>query len=137
MVTLKTGRLVSTVLVTDDNPLIRETLREILQIEHQVLEAENGEIAIDILTVCTVKVDLLLLDLNMPVTNGWETLSIIRDTCNGWPNLKVVMLTVHGEAENCLKAWMYGVSYFITKPFHAPNILEYVNLALLESVPVY
>lgn len=124
----------ASLLVVDDNASIRCSLKDVLDLEHKTFEAGNGEEAITILT--EHEIDLMILDLNMPITNGWETLRIVRDQQNGWPELRVIMLTVHDEPENTLKAWMLGVSYYITKPFEPCKVHEYVNFALGEPLPL-
>lgn len=119
------------VLVVDDNEGIREVAKEILQdVDCEVLTAENGEQAIEIMT--ETPADVVLLDINMPVTDGWETLRVIKDEYNGWPESQVIMLSVKQEPENPLKAWSIGAHYYLPKPFSMANLLELVERALKE-----
>lgn len=120
------------VLVADDKESIREAVSEMLAIEDfDVRVATNGEEAIQIMT--EDQMDLVILDINMPITDGWETLRIIKDEYNGWPDTEVIMLTVHKEPENPLKAWSIGASYYLPKPFSTANLLEVVHRALEEK----
>lgn len=111
------------VLVVDDNKGIRTVIAHILSQEYEIIEACNGEEALDVLSVRGDDMSMVVLDIEMPVTNGWEALRIIRDE-DGWPDLGVVMITGHKEPENVLKAWQLGADYYITKPFCAATLLD-------------
>ena len=108
------------ILTVDDNSEIREAVIEVLSSDYEVLTAENGEQALEILTLN--EIDLVILDVDMPITNGWETLRIIRDE-DGWPHVHVIMLTVYNHVEEALKAWDIGATLYMTKPF-SPNLLR-------------
>jgi len=118
------------ILLVDDNQQIRHMVREALDAQggYTIYDAENGEEAIDILT--DNEIDAVILDLEMPVTDGWETLRIIRDQENGWPDTKVIMLTVKKEAENALKAWTLKADYFVSKPFRLSDLTTTLQKAL-------
>lgn len=117
-----------TVLIVDDNDELRALLSETLSLDYDVLTARNGEEAIDVLT--NQEIDLVLLDVEMPITDGFETLRVIRDEHNGWPHIPVVMLTVRNEPETVLKAWNIGADIYMTKPFSTTELLETVQRAL-------
>lgn len=123
----------SSLLVADCNPAVQQALKDVLP-EHEIFEADNGEVVIDTLTNQN-KIDLLIIDVEMPITDGWEVLEIIRDQYNGWPDLRIIVLTVQREPKNIIKAWVHGVSFYITKPFSPARVCECVNLALVEPVP--
>lgn len=67
------------VLIVEDNALNREILREILSTQYRVLEAENGQEALDVLQAHGDDVALILLDVMMPVMDGYTFLDRIRD----------------------------------------------------------
>jgi len=121
-----------TVLVVDDKESTREAVCECLGGDYSTIEACNGEEAITILGE-TSDISLVVLDIEMPVTNGWETLRVIRDE-DGWPDMPVIMLTVHDEPECVLKAWGLGVNYYVTKPFSPITLLELTHKAIKETV---
>lgn len=123
------------ILLVDDNAEIRAMIREALELhgDFEIHEAPDGEDAIKLMTEYD-DIDIVILDLQMPVTDGWETLRVIRDEENGWPETKVIMLTVQKEAENALKAWTIGANFFVAKPFHLPTLLDTVDKALSTSV---
>jgi CheY-like chemotaxis protein len=79
-----------------------------------VFDACNGEDAIDILVENGRDIEMVFLSVDMPDTNGWETLRIIRDPDN-WPDMKVIMMT-DGWDEN-LKAYILGADHFIPRDF--------------------
>lgn len=118
------------VLLVDDNQQIRDMVREALDIQggYTIYDAENGEEAVSVLT--DNEIDAVILDLEMPVTDGWETLRIIKDHENGWPDTKVIMLTVKKEAENALKAWTLDADYFVPKPFRLSDLITTLQKAL-------
>lgn len=116
------------VLIVDDSAEIRQLVRSILEDDYDVEEADDGEQCIEMLTE-SCDYDLLILDIEMPGTNGWETLRVVSDEDN-WPEIPVVMFTVLNEPENALKAWHIGASLYLTKPFTAAVLLETVQAAL-------
>ena len=66
------------VLIVEDNEINRMMLREILSSEYSVLEAENGQAALDVLKTNRADISLILLDIVMPVMDGYTFLSIIK-----------------------------------------------------------
>jgi DNA-binding response OmpR family regulator len=106
------------VLVVDDERKIREFLSFFLKKEgYEVIEASNGLEAINILKEGTV--DLVLLDLMMPVLNGFEASKGIRT----FSNVPIIMLTaVEGEADH-IEGYEAGVDDYITKPFKMPILM--------------
>lgn len=120
-----------TVLIVDDNDDLRHLLADTLSLDYNVVTAEHGERAIEILTETAV--DLVIMDVEMPVTNGFEALRIVRDDANGWPELPVVMLTVRKEPENALKAWGIGADFYMTKPFSPTELLTLAHQILQED----
>lgn len=115
----------NTILIVDDTDNIRVVLEAAFSPIYNVLCASNGETAIDLLSKHTV--DVVILDINMPVTDGWETLRIIKDPDNGWPDLPIVILSVHKEPENALKAWYLGATHYVRKPFSVKQLCEIIH----------
>ena len=102
-----------TVMITDDHALVREGLRQLLEIDGDIqviAEASDGVECLEKLK--TVKPDVLLLDINMPNKNGIEVLQEIHN--NGW-NIKVLILTVHNEVEYLVKAVDIGMDGYLLK----------------------
>jgi len=100
------------VLVVDDDPAIRDSLRRVLEhAGHTVTEAESGERALAILD--GQRVDAVLLDIAMPGINGLEALVRIREMA---PDTGVIVVTGEGTVANALKAGQRGAYDFIEKP---------------------
>ena len=70
---------IKTVLVVDDNQINRQILKKILLDEYHIIEAENGQIALDILTKGETEFSAILLDLTMPVMDGYSFLRRVQD----------------------------------------------------------
>ena len=101
------------VMIADDHELIREGLKQLLELEGDieiVSEAANGVECLEKLK--KVNPDVLLLDINMPKQNGIEVLQKIRDRNI---KVKVLILTVHNEVEYLVKAVDIGVNGYLMK----------------------
>ncbi len=101
------------VMITDDHSMIREGLRQLLELEGDlkvIAEACDGVECINKLE--TVTPDVLLLDINMPNMNGLEVLQKMKEKKM---KVKVLVLTVHNEVEYLLKAVDIGVNGYLLK----------------------
>ena len=109
----------TTVMIVDDESRMRKLVKDfLLQKNFKVIEAENGEVAIDLFEERKDKIDLILLDVMMPKFDGWSVLRKIRQTSN----VPVIMLTARGEEQDELFGFELGVDEYIAKPF-SPKIL--------------
>ena len=107
------------ILVIDDESRMRKLLRDFLSAKgYQILEAEDGERAIEVFEENKNKVKLILLDVMMPKLDGWSVLRKIRQDSN----VPVIMLTARGEEQDELFGFELGVDEYISKPF-SPKIL--------------
>jgi signal transduction histidine kinase len=113
------------VLVTDDERPIREGCHRVLTGKgYTVLLAENGQMALEVLE--KEPVDILLLDLKMPVLGGEEVLEIVRTR---YPQLPVIIITGHGTVDTAVQCMKKGAYDFITKPFQLDPFLIVVQRA--------
>jgi len=124
------GRVVlsHTVLIVDDSPLIRHSLRACLEqnIDWEVCgEAENGQIAVE--KVKVLHPDVVILDLQMPVMNGMEAARLISGIA---PGTAMVMFTIHGSEQLRKDARAAGVRDVLSKAERFPDCL----LASLRSI---
>ena len=118
----------TTVMIVDDESRMRKLVKDfLLQKNFKVIEAENGEVAIDLFEERKDKIDLILLDVMMPKFDGWSVLRKIRQTSN----VPVIMLTARGEEQDELFGFELGVDEYIAKPF-SPKILVARVEALLN-----
>ena len=103
---------VSRILIADDEPNIRMTVKLALESEgHEVIEAEDGEEVVEILT--RTSVDLAIIDVRMPRLGGIEALKHLREIGNPTP---VILLTAHGGVAEAVAAMKLGASDFLLKP---------------------
>ncbi|MEX0821342.1 MAG: sigma-54 dependent transcriptional regulator [Rhodothermales bacterium] len=115
-----------TILVVDDEPSIRRTLREILEYEDfEVDEAVDGEEALD--KMRANQYDVVMLDVKMPKQDGMEVLETVRDEI---PDLPVIMISGHGTIETAVEATKLGAFDFIEKPPDLNRMLVTVRNAM-------
>ena len=101
------------IMIADDHSLIREGLKNLLELEGDievVAEAEDGMQCLDKLEYITP--DVLLLDINIPKKNGLEVLRVLKDRKS---KVKVLVLTVHNETEYLMKAVDIGIDGYVLK----------------------
>ena len=116
------------ILVVDDEERMRKLVRDFLANKgYRVLEASNGEEALEIF-LQQKDIALILLDVMMPVMDGWETCKSIRE----YSKVPIIMLTAKSEEKDELKGFELGVDEYITKPF-SPKILVARVEAILRS----
>lgn len=107
------------ILVVDDESRMRKLLRDFLSVKgYQILEAEDGEKALEVYEENKNKIKLVLLDVMMPKLDGWSVLRKIRQDSK----IPVIMLTARGEEQDELFGFELGVDEYISKPF-SPKIL--------------
>jgi len=113
------------VLVVDDEKVVRDGCRRVLTGKgYEVLTAENGQQAMD--TLAEKPVDIILLDLKMPVMSGEE---VLEKTCAQYPDIPVIIITGHGTIDTAVECMKKGAYDFITKPFQIDQFLLTVNRA--------
>jgi DNA-binding response OmpR family regulator len=114
------------ILVVDDELAMRESLREILELEgFQVSLADGGEAALDLLD--QVPIDLMLLDLKMKGMDGLETTEAAKRLS---PETVIIMLTAHGTLESAIGAMRYGAFDYLLKPASVGDIIASVQRGL-------
>ena len=106
------------ILVVDDESRMRKLIRDFLvKNEYEVLEAEDGEKAVDIF-LAVKDIALIILDVMMPKMDGWEVCREIRKNSR----IPIIMLTAKSSEADELKGFELGVDEYISKPF-SPKIL--------------
>ncbi len=108
------------ILIADDIEINRDALEVILEEDYHLLFAENGKEALEMMYSHKDDLSMLLLDLNMPLMNGYEVLEHIRQD-EQLQHIPVIVLTADKSAE--LRALQLGAADFITKPFDIPEII--------------
>ena len=123
---------VKTVLVVDDNQINRHILRQILKDVYQIIEAENGQVALDILSKNDVEISAVLLDLTMPVMDGYTFLRKVQEDSR-IRNIPIIVTTSHSESEKEIEALKIGAWDFVTKPYNPEIILFRLRNAINRS----
>ena len=107
------------ILIVDDESRMRKLIKDFLTAKgYSILEAEDGEKALQVFEQNSEKIDLILLDVMMPKLDGWSVLRQIRQTSQ----IPIIMLTARGEEQDELFGFELGVDEYISKPF-SPKIL--------------
>ncbi len=118
--------LIAHILVVDDELAMRESLREILELEgFQVSLADGGEAALAVLEQTAI--DLMLLDLKMKGMDGLETIEAAKGLS---PETVIIMLTAHGTLESAIAAMRYGAFDYLLKPAAVGDIIASVQRGL-------
>lgn len=115
-----------TLLIVDDEPNLRKVLGALLSKDgYEVLEAESGKAALDVLR--RESVEIVISDLRMPGMDGLELLRRIRKE---WPHIIVVMLTAHGTVDAAVEALKNGALDFLSKPFDKDEMRRVIAKAV-------
>lgn len=110
------------VLHADDSEFLRNLVEEMLVGQgYEVLQAKDGETCLEMLA--KEKVDILLLDINMP-GNGLEILAKVK---GDYPELPVLMLSAMADEKTVQKTIQLGAAGFVAKPFQAEALLEHLR----------
>src|SRR6266496_5082326 len=122
-----TNRPGQRILLVDDDPTVRDSLNDVLLSKgYKVISAENGQQALDLANKSSV--DLVLLDLNMPVKNGWDT---FEELTREHPLIPVIIATA--RPNQLFTALNAGVGALMEKPMDIPTLLRTMDKLLAES----
>lgn len=116
------------ILIAEDDPIIRELLIQVLELEgYDVLAAPDGATALEL--VRSAGPSLLVLDLMMPHVDGLSVLRAVResDTTRAIP---VVITTAKTDDETTWAGWSGGCDYYMTKPFEPDDLLAAIERLL-------
>jgi two-component system, OmpR family, KDP operon response regulator KdpE len=118
----------ATILVVDDEPQIRRVMRTTLATHgYTVIEALSGEEALELIR--SEKVDLILLDVNLPGISGVETCREMRRT----GDVPIIMLTVRNSEHDKVMALDAGADDYVVKPFGVEELMARIRAALRRT----
>ena len=121
------------ILIVEDNALNRALLCQILAAEYDVLEAENGQAALDLLKQYGEGVSLILLDIVMPVMDGYTFLSVVK-TDRSLSSIPVIVTTQNDSESEEVAALSHGAADFVAKPYKPQiRLIQYDRLTGLYS----
>ena len=113
------------IVIVDDHPLVREGLRKVLALDDELLvldEAGDGQGAINVAR--SLKPDIILMDINMPGTNGIEATKVIK---REMPFVGIIALTIHEEEEYIMELVKAGVSGYVLKDISPKRLIETIK----------
>ncbi len=118
------------VLVVDDDENLRASLRQVLELEdYDVETAANGELALSV--AVPFEPDVIVLDVMMPVLDGFECLKRLRESSE-LKDTPVVMLTARDESESFLNGRELGAESYLVKPFNLSDLIEVIENSIVE-----
>jgi two-component system, chemotaxis family, chemotaxis protein CheY len=113
----------SKVLSVDDSAIIRKIIRGAADVlGYELLEAGNGSEALDLMTKEHQNLKLIMLDWNMPIMNGFETLKALKGDSR-YKDIPVMMVTTEGEKSNIVEAVKAGARHYVVKPFTPEDLM--------------
>jgi two-component system, chemotaxis family, chemotaxis protein CheY len=111
------------ILAVDDSSIIRRVIQGLVDtIGLEFLEAPNGQEALELLEAHYSDVVLILLDCNMPIKDGLETLDDLK-VDERFRHIPVIMVTSEGEKTTIVRAIQSGASHYVIKPFAQQDLL--------------
>ena len=124
----------ASILVADDELRMRKLVKDFLkQKNYHIIEAEDGEQALNKFGENQNKINLVILDVMMPKLDGWSVLRQIRQMDK---NVPIIMLTARAEEQDELFGFELGVDEYITKPFSPKILVARVEAILKRTNPV-
>lgn len=118
------------ILIVEDNALNRAMLSEILSDDYEILEAENGQEALEVLEQNRESITLILLDVMMPVMDGYTFLDQIKKDAE--LSLIPVIVMTQGDSEaDEISALAHGANDFVPKPYR-PQVIRHRMASLIK-----
>ena len=114
-----------TVLIVEDSEDARYFMRlELEQLGYRIVEADNGEKAVEV--AARERPDIILMDLSLPIMDGIAATSKIR-ACDGFKTVPVIAVTAHQETDFRADAKAAGFNAYVTKPIDMPWLSELIE----------
>ena len=121
----------NTILIVDDEPRMRTLIKDFLeQKDYRILQARDGEEALEVFKKEKDILSLIILDVMMPKLDGWSVLRQIRQMSQ----IPIIMLTARGEEQDELFGFELGVDEYISKPFSPKILVARVEAILKRSM---
>ncbi len=119
------------VMIADDHAMVRQGLKTILELEDDICvvsQASNGEEAVE--SARTIRPDIILMDINMPVLNGLQAIKMIKTED---PDSKIIVLTIHQDREYLFKTLQLGCEGYVIKDAESSVLIEAIRSVFGEQ----
>jgi two-component system chemotaxis response regulator CheY len=122
-------------LVVDDSRSMRMILRRVLSgLGCEVIEADNGRVALEVLSAAETLPDVAMVDWNMPEVNGLELVTAVRARPD-WRGISLIMVTTESEQYQITRALAAGANEYVIKPFTAQTVVDkFALLGMIQPV---
>lgn len=121
----------NTILIVEDEKINRKILCRLLQADYDILEASNGKEGFDLLMQQQAYIAAILLDVVMPIMNGYQFLALLEK--QGLKGIPVIVTTGASDSESEQKVLEAGAWDFVSKPYNAPVLLTRLKSAIARS----
>jgi len=115
------------IVIVDDSRVIRIIIEKtVVSMGYEAIHASHGQEALDLVKKNAKEVGMVILDWNMPVLNGWETLKALKKD-KDFEHICILMVSTESEKEKIQKAMAAGAHGYITKPFSPEKLTEEIK----------
>ena len=122
------------ILIVEDEPMMRSFLKRTLSIDYQVMTEENGKFALDWLYEGNLP-DMIIVDLQMPEMDGFDLVEYIRRS--GFFNrLPIIVLSSRDSVDDRLKCFELGANDYLIKPFNPKELKYRINNLMTITSPL-
>ena len=118
-----------TILIIEDNEMNREILVDFLEDQYHILQAENGKEGLELLEKYADEISAILLDVMMPVMNGYEFLEH-KGKVEAYGGIPVIVTTASNSVDDEIKCLQLGATDFVTKPYNNEVVRNRLNSAI-------
>ena len=116
-----------TILICDDeNDIVNLAEKILIWAGYNTITCTNGQDLLKAMKKMYKKIDLILLDVRMPIMNGHETLKVLKTT-NDYKNIPVILFTVSIYNKDVQRGRELGADAFLPKPFSAKRLISYIQ----------
>lgn len=119
------------IMIVDDSPLIHKIVRRALEDKYELVSFNSGIEAVE--QVEAMKPDLVLLDVEMPGADGFETIKLLQKA-SCMKDVPVIFLTARNDVEFELQAFDLGAMDYINKPFSNPLLVKRVDIHIKQAI---
>lgn len=113
------------VLIVDDQPVVRDGLKLILSLDSEIEVAAIASNGVEALESCNSGIDVVLMDIRMPVLDGVKTTKLIKES---FPDVKIIILTTFNDDQYIFEALKNGASSYLLKDVESEEIINTVKV---------